>query len=176
MHLDYAPLPNFCPLGGTGRESLLEGSPLVTRAVQSWELKLNQDANCSLIYHLAETPEQQVTTDFIAPLTPGIAANGLAFTTDPVGEDRLRSGEPLPSLPKIVYAPVAVMGLDFGFHIDEGGNHAADQTVGFLSTPVKLSPQLVARALTQSYKLDLTNYAPSIGSPGTTGSRAIRST
>jgi hypothetical protein len=168
VHLDYAPLPNFCPLGGTARESLMEGSQLVTRAVQSWELKLNQDANCALVYHLAETPEQQVTNDFITPIFPNVPANGLAFTTDPVGDDRLRAGESLPTLPKIVYAPVAVMALDFGFHIDQAGPAGAGQQIGFLPTPVKVSPQLVARALTQSYRLDLTNYSPGIGAPGPT--------
>src|SRR5262249_3189187 len=153
-HLGYAPLPTFCPLGGKADESLMEGSQLVTRAVQSWELKLNEDAKCSRIYHLAETPEQQVTNDFTLPVTPGVAANGLAFTTDPIGTDRLRNGEPVPAtLPNVVYAPVAVMGLDFGFHIDEVavGDTDPAHVQGYLSTPVKLSPQLLARALTQSY-------------------------
>lgn len=165
VHLDYAPLPNFCPLGGTARESLMEGSQLVTRAVQSWELKLNQDANCALIYHLADTSEQQVTNDFTLPVTPGVPGNGLAFTTDPIGSDRLRSGEPAPTLPNTVYAPVAVMGLDFGFHIDEQTGDSTKQS-GYLSTPVRLSPQLLARAVTQSYLLDLTDYAPTDSSDG----------
>jgi hypothetical protein len=167
VHLSYAQLATFCPLGGTGRESLMEGSQLVSRAVESWEVKLNQAANCTLIYHEAETPEQVVTTDFSDPVTPGVPNNGLAFTTAPVGDDRLRNGESPPALPTIVYAPVAVMALDFGFHIDESssGNNPALQS-GYLSTAVKLSPQLVARAVTQSYYWDLTDYAPSLTNNG----------
>lgn len=165
VHLDYAPLPNFCPANGAGRTSLMEGSQLVTRAVNSWELKLNQDTNCGLTYHGIDTPEQQVTNDFVTPLTPGQGANGLAFTTDPVGDDRLRSGEPLPALPNIVYAPVAIAALDVGFHIDQEGA-AAGQQSGYLSTPVKMSPQLLAQAVTQSYRLDLTDFAPLDNSNG----------
>ena len=51
-------------------------------------------------------------------------------------------------MPKILYAPVAVTALDFGFNIDEGG-------VGQVNTPVKLTPQLLAKALTQVYQHDL---------------------
>jgi hypothetical protein len=166
VHLDYAPLPTFCPLGGRADESLMEGSQLVTRAVQSWELKLNQDAQCSRIYHLAETSEQQVTNDFVLPVTPGVPANALAFTTDPVGADRLRSGQSPPTLPKIVYAPVAVMALDFGFHIDEAVPGDTAHVQGYLSTPVNMSPQLAARALTQVYRYDLPDYDPSGGLQG----------
>jgi hypothetical protein len=158
VHLNYAPLPTFCPLGGDADQPLMEGTQLITRAVQSWELKLNEVANCTRIYHLAETPEQQVTNDFVTPLTPGSSANGLAFTTNPVGTDRLRNGESLPTLPKIVYAPVAVMALDFGFHIDEYTPLDTTHDLGYLTTPVKLSPLLVARALTQSYRNDLPDY------------------
>ena len=161
VHLGYAPLPTFCPLGGNADESLMEGSQLATRAVQSWELKLNEDAKCSRIYHLANTPEQQVTNDFI---TPG-DTNGLAFTTVPVGEDRLRNGQPLPTLPKTVYAPVAVMALDFGFHIDEFAPLDITHEQGYLTTPVKLSPQLLGRALTQSYRLDLPDFDVHLATP-----------
>jgi hypothetical protein len=160
VHLDYAPLPNSCPLNGNGRESLMEGSQLITRAVQSWELKLNQDSNCGLIYHLVNTSEQQVTNDFTIPVTPGTPANGLAFTTVPVGDDRLRNGQSLPPLPNIVYAPVAIMALDFGFHIDEVLPNDTTHQNGDLTTPVKLTPQLLARALSQSYKLDVPTYDP----------------
>jgi hypothetical protein len=155
VHLDYAQLPNFCPLGGKN-VSLMEGTQLITRAVQSWELKLNQDANCSLTYDEAQTSEQQVTKDFSTALTPNEAANGLAFTNVPIGDDRLRDGEPVPALPDVVYAPVAVMALDFGFHIDM--NAVGSGQGGYLTTAVKLTPQLLARALTQSYLKDLTDY------------------
>ncbi len=173
VHLGYAPLPNFCSLGGNARESLMEGSQLVTRAVQSWELKLNEDANCALIYHLASTPEQQVTHDFALPVTPGVATNGLAFTSVPVGDDRLRSGQTVPALPNIVYAPVAVVALDFGFHIDENAPGDTTHQGGYLSTPIKLTPQLLARTLSQSYRFDLPDYDPSLsGHPGPAWARS----
>ena len=169
VHLDYAKLPTFCQIGGTSAntdESYMEGSQLITRAVQSWELELNEQANCSRIYHMAETPEQEVTNDFVIPVTPGEATNGLAFTTDPVGSDRLRNGESLPTLPNIVYAPVGIVGIDFGFHIDEREPGDTSQNQGYLTTPINLSPQLLARALTQTYQLDLPDYDPQAGKAG----------
>ena len=57
-------------------------------------------------------------------------------------------------MPKILYAPVAVTALDFGFNINEGG-------VGQVTTPVKLTPQLLARALTQVYKYGPARLRPS---------------
>jgi hypothetical protein len=164
VHLSYATLPTFCPPNGRTDDVSMEGTQLVGRAVSSWEVKLNQDANCARIYHLAPVSEQQVTNDFVFPA----GANGLGFTTNPIGSDRVRAGEPAPPLPNIVYAPVAVAGLDFGFHIDEFSPILADprQRVGIITTPVKLTPQLVARALTQSYSTDLPDFVPHLGKPG----------
>ena len=157
VHLDYAPLPTFCQTTGIPDDSYMEGSQLALRAVNSWELELNQQSKCQRLFHMAGTSEQQVTQDF----TSSPNQNGLAFTTDPIGSDRLRAGLPLPSLPKIVYAPVAVVAIDFGFHIDERTpGESSGKAQGYLTQPVNLSPQLLARAVTQSYLLDLPDYDP----------------
>jgi hypothetical protein len=164
VHLSYAPLPSFCQPGQKTDSPEMEGTPLITRAVQSWEVSLNQESNCARIFQQTEVSEQQVTSDFV---TAG-DTSGLAFTTNPIGSDRKRQGTFLPPLPNIVYAPVAVAGMGFGFHIDEydplppaGTNY----TFGYLTTPVKLTPQLLARSLTQVYRTDLPDYAPSLAKP-----------
>jgi hypothetical protein len=51
-----------------------------------------------------------------------------------------------------VYAPVAVSAVGFGFNIS--------QASGYVFTPVQLTPELVARALTQVYRSDLPDYYP----------------
>lgn len=159
VHLAYAPLPSFCTPGQKTDSPEMEGTPLITRAVQSWEVALDKESNCARIFHQTEVSEQQVTSNFV---TAG-DTNGLGFTTNPIGSDRKRQGTFLPKLPNILYAPVAVAGMGFGFHIDEyeqlppkGTNYTYD----YLATPVKLTPQLVARAVTQVYRYDLPDYAP----------------
>jgi hypothetical protein len=173
VHLSYAPLPQFCPVGGQIDSPELEGTPLVTRAVQSWESTLDQQSQCTRIYHQTEVSEQQVTNDFIQPAS--FDTNGLAFTTNPIGSDRNRQGTPLPQLPNIVYAPIAIAGTGFAFHVDEfdalppsGTNY----TFGYLAQPVKLTPQLLARAVTQVYRYDLPDYAPEATPPQLGGSFA----
>jgi hypothetical protein len=164
VHLSYAPLPTFCPTTGIPDDEYMEGSQLALRAVDSWELELNQQSNCARLFHMASTSEQEVTQDFTTPDNQ----NALAFTTDPIGTDRSRAGLPPPTLPGVVYAPVAVVGLDFAFHIDERTpGQDSGKTQGYLTQPVNLSPQLVARAITQSYLLDLPDYDPAATNPST---------
>jgi len=167
VHLSYASLPSFCPFGGTIDSPQMEGTQLITRAAQSWETALDQQSHCARIFHQTEVSEQQVTSDFSGSTAEN--TNGLAFTTNAIGSDRKRQGTPLPTLPNIVYAPVAVAGMGFGFHIDEfqaappAGSHF---TFGYLTQSVKLTPQLAARDVTQSYRTDLPDFAISLGSPG----------
>ena len=55
IHLDYAPVQAFCPPGTKEIETV--GTQLVARAVQSWQLALNQTANCTRIYGYSAVPE-----------------------------------------------------------------------------------------------------------------------
>jgi len=157
VHLGYAPVPNFCPIGTKEVETV--GTQIVTRAVQSWQVALNQSTNCQTIYGYSAVPEATSTQQLGAwadPQTAGGTA-GLAFTTIPIGSEAARDQNPATSLPPILYAPVAVSAEGFGFNIS--------QTGGFVSTPVKLTPELVARALTQVYRSDLPDYYPDPAGP-----------
>jgi hypothetical protein len=145
IHLGYSPVGSFCPPGTLERQTF--GTGLIARAMQSWELALNQAANCTRIYGYSAVPEATSTTN----LEAGGDA-GLAFTTIPIGSEATRDGESPPgNLPTILYAPVAVAADDFGFNINVGSS-------GYVSTPVKLTPLLLAKALTQSYRDDLPDY------------------
>jgi len=155
VHLAYAPVETFCPIGTQELETV--GTQIAARAVQSWQLALNQAANCSRIYGYSAVPEA-TTTQQLANSGSGV---GLAFTTIPIGSEaaRIGGGGGTANLPPILYAPVAVTAEGFGFNIDLG-------TSGYVSTPVKLTPELMAKALTQSYLTDLPDYYPPAGSQG----------
>jgi hypothetical protein len=154
IHLGFAPVQVFCPIGTQERETV--GTQVIARAVQSWQLALNQQANCSKIYGYSAVPEATSTQQLANPSSSGI---GLAFTTIPIGSEAARDGDPKTTLPPIVYAPVGVSADAFGFNINEGS--------GYVSTPIKLTPVLLAKSLTQVYRTDLPDYYPSgTGFPG----------
>jgi len=152
IHLDFATVPQYCPIGTNETETV--GTQIAARAVQSWQLALNTQADCSKIYGYSAVPEATSTQELADP-SSGI---GMAFTTIPIGSEAARDGTATTTLPPIVYAPVAVSALAFGFNINEQG--------GFVSTPVKLTPEVLARALTQVYLADLPDYYPSTGLKG----------
>lgn len=152
IHLGYTPLTANCP--PTVVPELMAGTQVVSRAVTSWESALNQAANCTKVYSYTATPETEATTEL---QSPGNGNAGLAFTTIPIGSEVTRQGERAPTLPKILYAPVAVTAIDAGFNINITGQDG---------TPVNLTPSLLARALTQVYQSDLPDYAPAYNSPG----------
>jgi hypothetical protein len=153
IHLTYSPVGSFCAPGTTEIQTF--GTQLVQRAMQSWQLALNQAGNCKQVYAYSAVPESTVTQTL-----SGGGDVGLAFTTIPIGSEAVRDGGTAPTgLPTILYAPVAVAALDFGFNINLG-------TTGSVSTPVKLSPMLMAKALTQSYQQDLPDFFPTYGQEG----------
>lgn len=148
IHLGFATVPAFCPIGTKEVETV--GTQIAAQAVQSWQLALNAQANCAKIYGYSAVPEATSTNE-LASSDSGI---GLAFTTIPIGSEGTRPGSGnsggAPNLPPIVYAPVAVTALGFGFNIN--------QASGYVSTAIKLTPEVLARALTQSYLTDLPDY------------------
>ena len=158
IHLSFDPAGSFCPIGTLERQTF--GTQLVARAMQSWQLALNQQANCTKIYGYSSVFEATSTQNLQAG-----GDSGLAFTTIPIGSEAARDGNTPPTnLPPIVYAPVAITALDFGFDIN--------LLTGYYSTPVKLTPLLLTKALTQSYLSDLPDYYPEQGSAGPSWAQA----
>jgi len=140
VHLDYTPLSTACPLNVLPTQVV--GTQVISRAVSSWQFALNQAAKCSRIYIYTASTEGESTDQLIG------GSAGLAFTTIPIGSENTRiPGGRAPPLPPILYAPVAVTALGFGFNVNEGN--------GYLTTPVKLTPRLLAKGLTQVYRNDL---------------------
>ncbi|HKE67097.1 MAG TPA: hypothetical protein VKB59_20950 [Micromonosporaceae bacterium] len=151
IHLSFDPIQTNCPIGAS-QEREMSGTQLVSHAVFSWQLALNQAANCKTLYGFTATSEPQDTVDLSNP-----NGKGLAFTTIPIGSEaeRLNGGASAPNVPPLIYAPVAASVITFGFNIN--------QASGAVTTAIKLTPRLVAKALTQSYKWDLPTFRPSDG-------------
>jgi hypothetical protein len=155
IHLSYAPVGVFCPIGT--QEVQTVGTQIVARAVQSWQLALNHAAKCNTIYGYSAVPEATSTQQLALSGSPA----GLAFTTIPIGSEAARSSGSggTVSLPPLLYAPVAVSAVGFGFNINE--------STGYISTPVKVTPELLAKGLTQVYRFDLPDFYPAKGNnPG----------
>jgi hypothetical protein len=150
IHLGFNPIQTPCPIGSAD-ETQTVGTELIAHAVESWQLALNQVANCTSLFGYSTTPEAENTTELA---TAGQA--GLAFTTVPVGSEAGRDsggGHVVPGTgPPLAYAPVAVSAMTFAFNVNLPG------TAGFDVTPIKLTPRLVAKALTQSYRTDLPEF------------------
>jgi hypothetical protein len=157
VHLGFAPQETFCPIGTQERETV--GTQVVSRAVRSWQLAINHASNCSRIFGYTAVPEATSTTQLS---TPG-SGTGLAFTTIPIGSEAARGGGHggTAHLPPIVYAPVAVSAVGFGFNINDGTGFVT--TPVNVTTPVKLSPELLAKGLTQVYLNDLPDIYPAVG-------------
>ena len=155
IHLGYAPVGAFCPIGTQEIQTI--GTQVVARAVQSWQLALNKAANCTRVYGYSAVPEATSTQQLALSGSPA----GMAFTTIPIGSEAGRPGGSggTVRLPPILYAPVAVSAVGFGFNINDGA--------GYISTPVKLTPGLLAKGVTQVYRTDLPDFYPSgVGHPG----------
>ncbi|WP_433056645.1 hypothetical protein [Dactylosporangium sp. CS-033363] len=151
IHLGYSPLQNNCAIG-SAKERKTQGTELIQHAVYSWQLAMNTAANCNKLYGFAATPEASNTSKLVNPTS----GTGLAFTTVPIGSEAPRGGGELPDLPPIAYAPVAVSAITLGFHVNLGN-------AGYRSTPIKLTPRLVAKGLTQSYRSDLSDQTANSG-------------
>jgi hypothetical protein len=152
IHLNFAQVPSSCPIG-SAKERPLVGSELAARAVFSWQLALNAAAHCVTIFGYAPTPESTSTTQLASS-----TGAGLAFTTIPIGSEVLRSGGTPGPAPPVVYAPVTISAIAFGFYIS--------QVTGVVTNHIKLTPRLLAKALTQSYRFDLPDVDGKLEHPG----------
>ncbi|MEU9332260.1 hypothetical protein AB0D49_03725 [Streptomyces sp. NPDC048290] len=133
--LEFLQVDQFCPAGQVERPTI--GSELVTDALTSWQPRLCTSTGSTFGFTTAgeELARNQVLGTTAEQPT-------LGFTVDPV--------EPPEGAPDVVHAPVAVSGLAIVFFI-EGPNGVFKE--------LKLTPRLVAKMLTHSYRNDVA-FAP----------------
>lgn len=131
-----------CALGA--KERATTGSELAADAMTSWQAAL---CPTGTVYGYTELGEP----DTRARLTND-GSSGLAFTTRALGAD---TGTTAPSDPT-VYAPVALSGTVIGFTVERRPKAGAPDSVRKLAgtkvESVDLTPRLVAKLLTESYR------------------------
>lgn len=130
VRLGFKPVGVFCPTDAVERRMV--GTELVARLVSSYQPVLC--GNGGSVYGYATAPDTVTRREL---LSTSDGASGIGFSTVAITRG--------PSDPPLVYAPVAVSALTFGFSIDSPLGNGPVPTM-------KLTPRLVAKALTQSYR------------------------
>jgi hypothetical protein len=135
--LQFQPVGQACPIGSPERPVV--GYELMSDAFISWQSALC--AGGGTLFSYTQLPDD-------------IARNSLdgklALVTNPVPPDQV------PADHSLVYAPVGLSGLAIAFNVEHqppGDASPADlQLNGVRFTSMKLTPRLVAKLLTQSYR------------------------
>lgn len=145
VRLEFKPLGVRCPIGAAERS--LSGSELMTGAMGSWQPKLCSAASGS-IYNLIVANEGDGLAAANSSTDPAMVLTSRALGAD-AGSDQL------------TYAPVAVTGLTIAFAVDHQADvsESVPPAVRALDhqplTSMRLTPRLVAKLLTNSYKASL---------------------
>lgn len=140
--LHFNPVGTNCALGAKERPTT--GSELVADAMTSWQSALCPSGT---VYGYTELGEPDTRARLSAD-----GSTGLAFTTRALGAD---DGTTAPS-GTTTYAPVALSGAVIGFTIERRPKAGAPASVAKLAgtkvESIDLTPRLVAKLLTESYR------------------------
>ena len=138
--LSYQPVGNACAIGAAERPT--SGDEQITEAMTQWQPALC--LNTSAVYGYSQLTDDIVRQELAAP------DPGLVFLSQPLAPGTL------PPTKKPLYAPVALSGLAIAFNIESQSSFSAPSAVrqrnGVRITSINLSPRLVAKLLTQSYR------------------------
>lgn len=139
--MDFQPVGAACVAGSAERRTV--GSDTAAAAMGSWQTALCQDGGTVFSYTSAADPvaRQQVVTGQV----------GLAYTNQPVTAETLPAGtDPLAlEQAELVYAPVANSATSLSFRSNNRGSVTED---------LKLTPRLLAKLVTYSYRDDFGMY------------------
>ncbi|MGH3786631.1 MAG: hypothetical protein ACRDRG_08780 [Pseudonocardiaceae bacterium] len=139
--LEFLPVGQACPLGAPERRVI--GHELAVDAVSRWQPALCAEDDTLYSY-------TQLSDDVTRNLLLEGSSPGLALMTDPIPTARA------PPDRSLVYAPVALSGLAIAFNIEHQPPFSAPEADQLLNgvrfASMKLTPRLVAKLLTQSYR------------------------
>jgi hypothetical protein len=139
--LEFQPVGQACPIGAPERRVI--GHELAADAVTSWQPALCGGGGALFSY-------SQLTDDVTRDQVLDGSTPGLALLTNPIPP------QPVPAAHPLVYAPVALSGLTIAFNIEQQpSSHASPvdkNRAGQRFLSMKLTPRLVAKLLTQSYR------------------------
>ena len=150
VKLQFEPAGQPCPLGRSERKTV--GHEQIAEAILRWQPKLCEGKGAVYSYSQVsdETARRELKSD----------DPGLVYVSKP-----LEPGS-VPSTTPAVYAPVGVSGLTIAFNIESQSPFRASPDIkqrdGQRITSLKLTPRLVAKLLTQSYRRAVDVEAPSV--------------
>ncbi len=138
--LSFLPIGASCPIGA--KETQLVGQELVTDAIHQWQPSLCADS--SYTYTFSQVADNTARRQLTA------ADPQLIFTSQPLPADQVDPTSPP------VYAPVTLGALVFTYLVERQPTYNAPDSVQALAgtrvSTLKLSPRLVAKLLTESYR------------------------
>ena len=138
--LQFEALGSTCPQTSERR---LVGQELFTEAVTRWQPALCADGGATYGW-------SQVTDVFARQQVTTGAAPGLVVVGEPVDPSAVDPARPL------LYAPVALHGLTISFLVERvpvpSASEASRRAAGLPVEDLRLTPRLVAKLLTQSYR------------------------
>ncbi len=141
--LDFNPVEPACNL--TDKQTRIAGSELIVPAVTSWQPALcEQPGRKPYSYGTISdaTARQQLVSDVNG-------APGMVVVSEPLAAETVEPDDP------VVYAPLAVSGTVIGFNIErnpKSGNEEVEALATVRVAELNLTPRLVAKLLTQSYR------------------------
>ncbi|HEX5143501.1 MAG TPA: hypothetical protein VFW21_06495 [Mycobacterium sp.] len=139
--LEFQLVGKPCPIGAAERRVV--GHELVADAVSSWQPALC--AGGGALFGFTQLPDEVARSQVLDGTSPG-----LGLVTNPIPPDQAPSDRPL------VYAPVGLSGLAIAFNVERQppADASSDklQLDGQRFLSMKLTPRLVAKLLTQSYR------------------------
>ncbi|MFF0390698.1 hypothetical protein ACFYS8_18695 [Kitasatospora sp. NPDC004615] len=141
--LDFGPTPAACVAKNADFTAI--GLEMADRAVQQWRTGLCQGSNPLTVQYTSGGGEPQARSAFL-----GGSGADIALTSIP---DRNPAGRPY------VYAPLANSAISVVFLVDDGDSHRQIRSL-------KLNQRLLAKMLTQSYRLGTDDGTDSVkGNP-----------
>lgn len=138
VELDFLPVDQACPLGAAERP--IRGHEPVLEAISRWQPALC--AGGGSIFSYTQFTDDLARNDVLGG-NPGV----LDIVANPADPEQV-----LPSRP-VVYAPVALAGTAIAFSVDRQAlGRVEDPLNGARFEEMNLTPRLVAKLLTQSYR------------------------
>lgn len=146
--ISLRPVDSPCQLGAEERR--LVGTELLLGAITSWQPALCSGGSLPP-YSFASVSDSSARLQLAQPVTGG---PGMVAISRPLASTASSVANP------VVYAPLAVSGLVIGFNIERGPKPdsppAAQLLDGVRVADLNLTPRLVAKLLTQSYRQQVT--------------------
>ncbi|MGZ4791304.1 MAG: hypothetical protein ACXWBO_05520 [Ilumatobacteraceae bacterium] len=142
--ISFNPVDSPCALGADERR--LSGSEVAYPAVASWQPSLCANGDLPP-YSYAPVPDGSARLQLLSK-APG--APGMVVVSQPIPPTAVDPANP------VVYAPLTVSGLVIGFNIERNPRTDAppeeQQLAGVRIADLNLTPRLLAKLLTQSYR------------------------